>query len=147
MSLDAHIFRTPQLASLVLSLEFSNPNSFEGALAIHCSDPKNGCAGRMSSHEDAVVVNLPVNLVQTHWTSNRHMDDGPRFVSKWTNLIAFEIPTQTVAYCLDSLLHLCIVQFGVPYNSIYGRLQMLCASCGPPSPHPRSHPQTPEFRV
>lgn len=79
MSLDAHIFRTSDIAALALYLNFSNPNSFEGALSVHCSDPGNGCAGRMSSHDDAAVLNLPVNLVQTHWTSNRHMDDGPRY--------------------------------------------------------------------
>lgn len=96
MSLDAHVFRTAELAKMAIALEFANPNLFEvtapaspsalpvwpipkspplaptltrgsssqTALAILCSGEGAGCASRMSSYAEAVVINLPVNLVQ-----------------------------------------------------------------------------------
>ena len=47
MSLDAHIFRSEFVEVLALELEYHNPNTLEGSLAMHCynADARYGVGG------------------------------------------------------------------------------------------------------
>lgn len=60
MSVDGHVFRTADILPRLAGLDFFNPNTLEAALARAPLDrPKMAC------REDAALVNLPVNRVQT----------------------------------------------------------------------------------
>ena len=72
MSLDGHVFRAPELFELARGLEFANPNSFEAALARKPLSHR----PRMVCYDEAILVNLPLNLVQSQWR-NRHAEHGP----------------------------------------------------------------------
>jgi hypothetical protein len=66
MSLDGHIFRTPEILPHLRDVSFSNPNTLEGALAQRpLSPPKLICLPA------APVMNIPANRVQTT-NQNRH---------------------------------------------------------------------------
>lgn len=68
MSIDGHIFRTTELAPLIRTLEFTNPNTFESVLATHpLANPIAIC------FEESKLINLPVNRVQDTFP-NRHGD-------------------------------------------------------------------------
>ena len=67
MSLDGHIFRTSDILPLIKKLKYDTPNILEGELArnlIH-SRPLMIC------HEKSIIINNPVNKVQTI-NNNRH---------------------------------------------------------------------------
>ena len=61
MSVDGHVFRYDDLLPLVERVSFRHPNSFEAALAENPIRQR----PRMVCYPEAVVVNLPINLVQT----------------------------------------------------------------------------------
>jgi len=60
-SLDAHLFRTDDILPLAKELEYTNPNTFEGALAARPPLHK----PFMICYDEAKVMNIPVNKVQT----------------------------------------------------------------------------------
>lgn len=60
MSLDGHIFRTPEIVSLIESVEFANPNKLEEALA-----HKPLKRPRVICYPQAKIINNPINKVQT----------------------------------------------------------------------------------
>lgn len=60
MSVDGHIFRTKDVVNLVKSLNYSNPNTFEGMMA--SNELKNPL---MMCFEKSIIFNIPVNKVQT----------------------------------------------------------------------------------
>jgi hypothetical protein len=66
MSFDGHIFRTNDIYSKVAHLEYNNPNTFEGYLAINPVSQQN-----MICFNNSKLVNIPVNKVQTV-NSNLH---------------------------------------------------------------------------
>jgi len=60
-ALDAHLFRTEDILPLAKELDYSNPNTFEGALASRPPLHK----PFMICFEESKVINIPVNKVQT----------------------------------------------------------------------------------
>ncbi len=63
LSVDGHVFRTKDIFKLAKSINFFNPNTFEGGLQIFDDFPK--C--KMSSYKHSVLVNSPSNIVnETH---------------------------------------------------------------------------------
>ncbi len=60
MSIDTHIFRTKDIMHLLLNCDYSNPNTLEGHMANRCL-----CAPKMICFQEAKVMNLPINKVQT----------------------------------------------------------------------------------
>jgi glycosyltransferase involved in cell wall biosynthesis len=60
-SLDCHLFRTEDILPLVSSLDYYNPNTFEGVLAGHPPYKK----PFMICYPESIVMNVPVNKVQT----------------------------------------------------------------------------------
>lgn len=60
-SLDAHLFRTDDIMPLIKSMDYSNPNTFEGVWARH---PPTG-QPYMICYNESKIVNNPVNKVQT----------------------------------------------------------------------------------
>jgi hypothetical protein len=61
MSVDGHIFRTNQIFPYVLNLPYTNPNSFEGNMAIR---PIN--LPKMICYDKSIIINNPCNKVQTN---------------------------------------------------------------------------------
>jgi hypothetical protein len=61
MSVDGHIYRTNQIYPYVLNLPYTNPNSFEGNMAIR---PLN--LPKMVCYDKSIIVNNPCNKVQTN---------------------------------------------------------------------------------
>lgn len=59
LSVDGHIFRTKEIAKLSKSLNFSNPNTYEAALQIYDTFPRN----LMESYKHSKLVGNPVNIV------------------------------------------------------------------------------------
>lgn len=60
MSLDGHIFRTPEIMGLIKTIDYTSPNTLEGALACNpLSMPKMICL------KNSPVLNNPCNKVQT----------------------------------------------------------------------------------
>jgi hypothetical protein len=66
MSLDGHIFKTDDIFSLLIQLDYTNPNTLEGQLACH---PVN--LPYMICYENSKIINIPANKVQSENT-NRH---------------------------------------------------------------------------
>ncbi len=66
MSLDGHFFRTKEIAAITKVLTFNNPNSYESILAGY---PLNRL--KMICFEESIIVNNPVNRVQT-FNNNVH---------------------------------------------------------------------------
>jgi len=61
MSLDGHIFRTDEILPLLKELNYKNPNSLEGQLALNPIDkPKILC------YPNSIIINLAINRVQTN---------------------------------------------------------------------------------
>ncbi len=60
MSLDGHIFRTKDIRELLVRCDYENPNTLESALA---KSPLG--APKMVCYNDSVIVNIPMNRVQT----------------------------------------------------------------------------------
>lgn len=65
MSLDGHIFKTDDILSLIVQLNYSNPNTLEGEFACHPINIPN-----MICFENSKIVNIPANKVQ-NVNSNR----------------------------------------------------------------------------
>ncbi len=65
-SLDAHLFRTDEILPLIRSMNYSNPNTFEGTWSTH--PPIN--QPYMICYEESKIVNNPINKVQT--ANNNH---------------------------------------------------------------------------
>lgn len=66
MSLDGHFFRTNDILTLTRAINFNNPNSYESVLAgFPLNRPKMIC------FEESVIINNPVNKVQT-FNNNYH---------------------------------------------------------------------------
>lgn len=61
MSVDGNIFRTKEILPLIIKLDYKNPNSFEGAIAIN-----NLSLPKMICYNESIVVNNPCNIVQTN---------------------------------------------------------------------------------
>ena len=60
LSVDGHIFRTKEISKLSKSLNFSNPNTYEAALQIYETFPRN----LMESYQQSKLVGIPANVVQ-----------------------------------------------------------------------------------
>jgi hypothetical protein len=61
MSLDGHIYRTKEILPLLQNLNYTNPNSLEGQLALNPIDkPKILC------YPESRIINLAINRVQTN---------------------------------------------------------------------------------
>ena len=74
-SLDGHFFRTNEMLPLIRAISFTNPNSFESSLAFYpLNKPKMIC------FEESIVVNNPVNKVQTN-NPNFHGDVSAEFLN------------------------------------------------------------------
>jgi hypothetical protein len=65
MSLDGHVFRYADLLPIVKRIDFRSPNTLEAALAKHPLVRR----PRMVCYPEAIVVNLPLNIVQTEWVN------------------------------------------------------------------------------
>lgn len=76
MSLDAHIFRTAEHSVLALELDYFNPNTLEGNMAVFCYAGTAQCAPRLFCYPDGKVINIPANRVQDTYP-NRFMVDAP----------------------------------------------------------------------
>ena len=65
MSLDGHVFRYADVLPILRQIDFRTPNTLENELArnplVH--------RPRMVCYEEAVVINLPVNIVQADWAN------------------------------------------------------------------------------
>ncbi len=72
MSVDGHVFRSSDLLPLVRQIDFRNPNTLEAALAKMPLRTR----PRMVCYPEAIVVNLPINIVQTEW-ENRAAENHP----------------------------------------------------------------------
>lgn len=68
MSLDGHIFRTDQILFHIFSLNYRNPNSLEGLMAMNPLP-----IFKMICYNDSVIINNAINIVQTN-NPNRHGD-------------------------------------------------------------------------
>lgn len=66
MSLDGHFFRTKEITAVTKAISFNNPNSYESVLSGY---PLNRL--KMICFEESVIVNNPVNRVQT-FNNNVH---------------------------------------------------------------------------
>lgn len=66
MSLDGHLFKTEEILPLITLLNYSNPNTMEGALA---NSPFN--IPHMICFNDSKIFNVPANKVQSV-NNNRH---------------------------------------------------------------------------
>jgi len=76
MSVDGHIYRTKEILPLIKKLNYRNPNSFEGQLALHSlSHPKIIC------YQDSKIINLAINRVQTN-NFNHSGDIDPRLLNE-----------------------------------------------------------------
>ena len=87
MSLDGHIFRTEEILPYVLNIEYNNPNTLEGNMAIK---PLN--LPKMICYHKSIIVNNPCNKVQTV-NNNIHGNINPaelnsRFLEN--NIISLE---------------------------------------------------------
>lgn len=79
MSVDGHIFRTHDLYPLLVSLNYSNPNTLEGSLVTHSIKDR----PKMVCYDKSVIVNNPINRVQTV-NGNRHGTIDQRILNnKW----------------------------------------------------------------
>lgn len=66
MSLDGHLFKTEEILPLIMTLDYSNPNTMEGALA---HSPFN--TPHMICFKNSKIFNIPANKVQKV-NNNRH---------------------------------------------------------------------------
>ena len=78
MSQDFHLFRTDEIIKSLRSLDYNNPNSLEDKWAA-----TSGQLGKpyMTCFEQAKVVNIPANKVQTH-NNNRHGNQSQEFLNQ-----------------------------------------------------------------
>lgn len=60
LSVDGHIFRTPEITRLTKNSKFTNPNTFEAALQNFDNFPR----PKMVAYKHSALVNTPVNIVQ-----------------------------------------------------------------------------------
>jgi hypothetical protein len=72
LSVDGHIFRTKDILKLTKKVGFTNPNTFEAALQIFESFPKN----KMTSFLESVLVNTPNNIVNTSFANRNGLTHG-----------------------------------------------------------------------
>lgn len=61
LSVDGHIFKTKDILKLSTNIAYKNPNTFEAALQIFDTFPKQ----KMAAYKTSVLVNTPVNIVQS----------------------------------------------------------------------------------
>lgn len=66
MSLDGHIFKTKDIAPIINSLEFNNPNELETLLSRNIINKKT-----MASFSNPKMINLVLNKVQTTHNQNK----------------------------------------------------------------------------
>jgi hypothetical protein len=67
LSIDGHIFKTKDILKLTKKVGFTNSNTFEDALQIFESFPKN----KMASFPESVLVNTPNNIVNTNGLTHK----------------------------------------------------------------------------
>ena len=60
LSVDGHVFRTKEIMKLSKALNFVNPNTYEAALQVYETFPKN----MMESYKQSKLVGIPINIVQ-----------------------------------------------------------------------------------
>jgi len=60
LSVDGHVFRTKEIMKLSKALNFANPNTYEAALQVYETFPKN----MMESYKQSKLVGIPINMVQ-----------------------------------------------------------------------------------
>lgn len=72
LSVDGHIFKTKDILKLTRKVGFSNPNTYEAALQIFESFPKN----KMCSFSESVLVNTPNNIVNTSFANRNGLTHG-----------------------------------------------------------------------
>jgi hypothetical protein len=76
-SLDGHIFRTGDILYLLVDLNYTNPNSLEGAL----SRTKDRTMYKMICYPKSIIMNNPINMVQTN-NPNKHGSVDATFLNK-----------------------------------------------------------------
>lgn len=78
MSLDGHIFRTKDIEPYIKDLDYSNPNTLEGRMAMFpLRQPKMMC------YDKSIIINNPINKVQTV-NNNIHGNITASFLNeKW----------------------------------------------------------------
>ncbi len=98
-SVDSHLFRTGDILPLVTNLNYSNPNTFEGALA--------GCPPYnrpyMVCFEESKIMNIPVNKVQT--ANGNHCGNIPAEYLNDQFLAAKRISLANIAYFKNKSPH------------------------------------------
>jgi len=75
MSVDGNIYRTNQIFSYVVNLQYTNPNSFEGNMAIR---PLN--LPKMICYNKSIIINNPCNKVQIN-NPNFHGEIDAEFLN------------------------------------------------------------------
>ena len=67
LSVDGHVFRTKEIMKFSKSLNFVNPNTYEAALQVYETFPKN----MMESYKHSKLVGVPVNVVQNVYPNKK----------------------------------------------------------------------------
>lgn len=90
MSVDGHIFRTKEIFPLIKKIDFINPNTFEGYMAVNpLTLPKMIC------YDTSIIVNNPVNMVQTN-NENYHGNISQAYLNKMF-LKGYKISLENIA--------------------------------------------------
>lgn len=64
LAVSGHIFRTPEILSMIKKIEFVSPNKFEAALQNFNRDITRH---KMAAYKHSVLINVPINRVQTDY--------------------------------------------------------------------------------
>ena len=67
LSVDGHVFRTKDIMKLSKALNFANPNTYEAALQVYDTFPRN----MMESYKHSKLVGIPVNVVQNVYPNKK----------------------------------------------------------------------------
>jgi glycosyltransferase involved in cell wall biosynthesis len=98
-SVDSHLYRTDDILPLIKELDYSNPNTFEGALAGR--PPYN--RPYMVCYEESKVMNIPVNKVQT--ANGNHCGNIPAEYLNDQYLESKRISLSNIAYFKNTAPH------------------------------------------
>jgi len=63
MSLDGHIFRTKDIFFYLTNMDYTSPNTLESTMA----NNTHGLPPKMICYDKSIIVNNPINQVQTAW--------------------------------------------------------------------------------
>jgi hypothetical protein len=65
MSLDGHIFRTKEILSFLIKLDYTSPNTLESSMAKNTK----GFPPKMICYDKSMIINNPINIVQNDWNN------------------------------------------------------------------------------